>query len=139
VILLDTNVLSALMQRQPDPAVVAWLDGVPPESAWTTSVTVFEVRFGLELLARSRRRRELEAAFARALEEDLERRVAPFDRAAAESAATFARQQRTSGRPVEVRDVQIAGITASRRATLATRNTQHFEGLGLRLVNPWSA
>jgi hypothetical protein len=60
VILLDTNVLSALMQREPGPEVVAWLDAQPPESIWTTSVTVFEVRLGLEILADGQRRRRLE-------------------------------------------------------------------------------
>jgi hypothetical protein len=63
VILLDTNVISALMQREVDPAVVTWLDSQPPESIWTTSITVFEVRFGLEILASGRRRRSLEEAF----------------------------------------------------------------------------
>lgn len=139
MILLDTNVLSALMQGDPDPAVLAWLDGLPAESVWTTSVTVFEVRFGLELLAAGRRRRRLEEAFAKALEDDFEGRVLPFDQSAANSAAVIAAKQRRAGRPVEVRDVQIAGIAAARKATLATRNVRHFEGLGVPMVDPWAA
>lgn len=47
--------------------------------------------------------------------------------------------RRRAGRPVEIRDVQIAGITAARKATLATRNRRHFEGLGINVVDPWSA
>jgi hypothetical protein len=58
VIILDTNVVSELMRRTPDPKVVAWVDRQPAESAWTTSITVFEVRFGLALLMPSRRRRQ---------------------------------------------------------------------------------
>lgn len=139
MILLDTNVISALMQRRPDPAVVGWLDRLPAESVWTTSVTVFEVRFGIELLAACRRRRQLQEAFAKAIEEDFEGRVVPFDRAAAEAAAEIAAVQRRAGRPVEVRDVQIAGIARARKATLATRNVKHFEALALALVDPWSA
>jgi len=139
LILLDTNVLSALMQREPEPRVVRWLDALPPESVWTTSVTVFEVRLGLEILANGRRRRRLEEAFTKALEEDFETRVAVFDRPAAEAAGRIAADRRKVGRPVEIRDVQIAGIAAARKATLATRNLKHFEGLGLNLVDPWSA
>lgn len=138
MILLDTNVLSALMQRQPEMEVVRWLDAQPPESVWTTSITVFEVRFGLELLATGRRRRRLEEAFARALAEDFENRVVDFDRTAAQEAGRIAAERRQAGRPVEIRDVQIAGITAARRATLATRNLRHFEGIGLDLVDPWT-
>lgn len=138
MIVLDTNVLSALMRSEPDPAVVAWLDGQPAESVWTTVITVFEVRFGLEILAAGRRRSQLEDAFAKALAEEFEGRVLPFDQAAAEAAGRIAAERRRAGRPVEIRDTQIAGIVQLRKATLATGNTRHFEGCGLVLVDPWS-
>jgi predicted nucleic acid-binding protein len=138
VILLDTSVLSALMHRKADPVVVAWLDGQPPESIWTTAITVFEIRFGLEILTSGRRRRTLEDAFAKALEEDFDGRILSFDRTAAEAAAAIAATQRRAGRTVEIRDVQIAGIASARKGTLATRNLRHFEGTGIALVDPWS-
>lgn len=127
------------MQREVDPVVVAWLDSQPPESIWTTSITVFEVRFGLEILATGRRRRSLEEAFGKALEEDFEGRIIPFDEAAAQSAGRIAADRRRLGRSIEIRDVQIAGIAAARKAAVATRNLRHFEGLGLELIDPWSA
>jgi len=139
VILLDTNVISALMQRDVDRVVVAWLDSQPPESIWTTSITVFEIRFGLEILASGRRRQSLEEAFQRMIEEDFEGRVVPFDEVAAQSAARIAAVRRRAGRTIEIRDVQIAGIAAARKATIATRNVRHFEGLGPELIDPWSA
>ena len=138
VIVLDTNVLSALMRRKADPVVIAWLDAQPLESIWTTAITVFEIRFGLEILAMGRKRKALEEAFASAIAEDLDGRVLAFDQAAADAAATIAARQRQAGRPVEIRDVQIAGIAAARKAALATRNTRHFEGTEISLVDPWS-
>jgi toxin FitB len=138
VILLDTNVVSALMRREQDDAVVSWLDSQPAESIWTTSVTVFEVRMGLELLVESHRRQQLEAAFTQLVEQDLQKRILTFDVAAANAAGTIAAVQRRAGRTVEIRDVQIAGIAAARKATVATRNIRHFEGLGLDLVDPWA-
>jgi toxin FitB len=138
VILLDTNVISALMQSEVEQAVVAWLDSQPSESIWTTSITVFEVRFGLEILASGRRRRTLEEAFRKTLEEDFEGRIVPFDNAAAHAAGRIAAERRRSGRPIEIRDVQIAGIASARKATIATRNLRHFEGLGPELIDPWS-
>ena len=137
MIVLDTNVISALMRQEADPVVVGWLDRQPPEDVWTTAVSVFEVLFGLELLAAGRRRRRLEDAFTRALEADFEGRVLPFEQTAARQAALIAARQRRAGRPVEIRDVQIAGIVAARRAVLATRNTRHFAGLGITLIDPW--
>lgn len=127
------------MQREADTVVVAWLDTQPPESIWTTSITVFEVRFGLELLAFGRRRRSLEEAFNKMLEEDFEGRVVSFDEAAAQSAGRIAAERRQLGRSIEIRDVQIAGIAVARRAAIATRNVRHFEGLGPALIDPWMA
>lgn len=139
MIVLDTNVLAELMRRDANPAVISWLDGQSPQSVWMTTITVFEIRFGLEILADGRRRRQLEAAFDKALIEDFDGRALSFDQAAAQAAAAIAAQQRREGRPVEIRDVQIAGIVAARKAALATRNTRHFEGLGIPLIDPWNA
>jgi predicted nucleic acid-binding protein len=127
------------MRQEIDPIVVRWLDNQPVESLWITAVTVFEVHFGLELLTQGRRRRRLEIAFARALEEDFEGRILPFERNAARAAALVAARRRQGGRSIEIRDAQIAGIAAARRATLATRNTRHFADLGIALIDPWSA
>lgn len=138
MIVLDTNVLSAVMRREPDAAVIAWLDRQPAESLWITTITVFEIRFGLELLDQGRRRRHLEEAFARALADDFDGRILPFDQAAAQEAGTLAARRRQSGQPVEFRDTQIAGIVTARRATLATRNIRHFQDLSITIVDPWT-
>ena len=138
MIVLDTNVLSALVRREADPAVVAWLDLQPSESVWTTAVTVFEIRFGLELLAAGRRRRQLEDAFSRVLDEDFQGRILPFDHEAAQEAASRAAERRAVGKPVDFRDIEIAGIVSARRATLATRNARHFLDLRIQLVDPWA-
>ena len=138
MIILDTNVLSALMRSAPDLEVVAWLDRQASESLWITSITVFEARFGLALLTSGRRRRALERAFALLLEEDLENRVLDFDVAAATAAAEVAAARQQAGRPVEMRDTQVAGIAIARRATLATRNVRHFADLAVPVIDPWS-
>lgn len=137
MIILDTNVLSALMRAMPDVPVIDWLDHQPPESIWITSVTLFEARFGLNLLPKGRRRQALESAFDRLLEDDLENRVLDFDSAAATAAAVLAAMRQKAGRPVDVRDTQIAGIALARRATLATRNVRHFRDLKVPVVDPW--
>jgi hypothetical protein len=137
VIILDTNVLSALMDSRADPHVVAWLDAQPWDSVWTTAITVFEVRFGLGILPAGARRKRLTADFDRLLAEDLEQRVLDFDAAAATEAASLAAQRSARGRPVDIRDTQIAGIARARRAALATRNVKHFDDAGVILVDPW--
>jgi hypothetical protein len=138
MIILDTNVLSALMHTAPEAPVVAWLDRQPAESVWITSITLFEAYLGLALLPSGRRRRSLEAAFGRLLNEDLENRVLDFDSAAATEAASLAAARQKDGRPVDMRDTQIAGIALARRATLATRNIRHFADLKISIVDPWA-
>ena len=137
MIVLDTNVLSALMQQQPDAQVVVWLDKQAAESIWITTVTLFEARYGLALLASGRRKKVLLERFDQFLQEDLENRVLSFDSQAANLAAQLAAERKARGRPVDMRDTFIAGIALARRATLATRNTRHFDDLSVPVVNPW--
>jgi len=127
------------MQTVPDPSVVKWLDQQPAESVWITSITVFEARLGLALLPSGRRRQALQLAFEQLLAEDLEERVLDFDRPAAQAAADLAAERPRSGRTVDMRDTQIAGIVIARRATLATRNVKHFADLTTEVVNLWEA
>jgi predicted nucleic acid-binding protein len=138
VIILDTNVLSVLMQATPDVRVIEWLDQQAPESIWITSITLFESRLGLALLPEGRRRQALEASFERLLNEDLQNRVLVFDAAAALEAATLAAARQRTGRPVDLRDTQIAGIAAARRASIATRNLRHFQDLTVPVISPWA-
>ena len=101
MIVLDTNVISALMVRERDPTVVAWLDRQPRRSVWTTAITVYEVRSGLEAMPEGRRRQVLELAFAHLLATMLADRALPFDIAAAEVAGKLSAAGRGRGQPME--------------------------------------
>lgn len=138
VILLDTNVLSAVMRDPADEIVTGWLDRQDPVQVWTTAITIFEIRFGLARIAAGRRRTALEAAFESMLRDDLAGRIAAFDRAAADAAGRLAAMREAAGRGVDMRDTQIAGIALSRQAVLATRNRRHFDDLPTGCVDPWA-
>lgn len=137
MIILDTNVLSALMREEPEVPVIEWLDRQAAESIWITSITLFEAHLGIELLPKGKRQRALAAAFDRLMDVDLENRVLDFDAVAAAAAATLAAVRQKAGRSVDIRDTQLAGIALARRATLATRNVRHFQDLNVPLVDPW--
>jgi predicted nucleic acid-binding protein len=123
------------MRHVPDERVVTWLDRQPLTSIWITSVTVLEVRFGLQILAVGRRRALLTAGFEDLLK-SIGQRIATFDAAAAVQASDLMSERHRAGRPVDLRDTMIAGIALAQHATLATRNTAHFEDAGVPLVNP---
>ena len=139
MIVLDTNVVSALMLERPDPQVLAWLDTEPADEIWTTTISVFELRFGIERLPAGRRRNRLDLELARLLQDDLQGRILPFDVDAAREAGRIAAQRERRGATVEFRDTQIAGIAVARQARIATRNARHFRDLGLPVIDPWSA
>lgn len=139
MILLDTNVLSALMRDTPDQEVVRWLDEQPRTSVWTTSITVFEIRFGIRILAAGKKQQLLNEAFSKLIDSLIERRIADFDGAAAEEAADLMAARQKKGLSGELRDTMIAGIAMARHATLATRNTCHFELVSFPVVNPWNS
>jgi predicted nucleic acid-binding protein len=138
MILLDTNVLSALMRQKPDVEVVHWLDRQPRTSVWTTAITVFDVRFGLQVMATGKRRSLLLAAFDRLLMETIEQRIAHFDSSAAQHAADLMAARQKKGHSGDLRDTMIAGITLASHATLATRNVRHFDDISSSVVNPWN-
>ena len=90
MIVLDTNVLSALMTPNLNREPVAWLDRQPAALVWTTAVSIFELRAGIRLLPAGKRRDGLDAALDMMVEQMLAERILPFDYAAAEAAATIA-------------------------------------------------
>lgn len=139
MIILDTNVLSALMRQTPEKRVVTWLDKQPWTSIWTTSVTILEIRFGLQILPAGKRRSLLMQAFETVLIDKLGRRVVPFDTVAAHHAADLMASRHKKGRSGEMRDTMIAGMVLASHATLATRNIPHFEDLSVPVINPWAS
>jgi predicted nucleic acid-binding protein len=138
MIILDTNVLSELMLRAPAERVLNWLDRQPRSSIWTTSVTLFEIRFGLATMPNGKRRIALIQDFEKVLN-SIDRRIAPFEVEAAEHASMLMASRKLKGRPRDDRDTMIAGIVLACRASLATRNTSHFDDLSVQLIDPWAA
>jgi predicted nucleic acid-binding protein len=126
------------MQGVPDRNVVTWLDRQPRVSIWTTSITVLEIRFGLQIMPGGKRRSALIQSFGELLEK-IDHRVALFDVAAAEQAGDLMAFRHKKGRPGDLRDTMIAGIAMAHHATLATRNTAHFEDVSVPLIDPWAS
>jgi toxin FitB len=138
VIILDTNVLSALMRNVPDPQVITWLDRQPQTSIWSTSVTVFEIQLGLQTMSAGKKKVSLSEEFESLLDQ-IDHRIATFDEEAARLAANLASFRQKKGRSGDLRDTMIAGIVLARHATLATRNVTHFTDIGATVINPWTA
>lgn len=137
MIVLDTNVLSELMRRDPDQRVMTWISEQPMAGVFTTTLTQAEIFYGLELLPAGRRREELLAAARPMFDVDLAGRVLPFDTDAARAYPGIAAGRKQAGKPISQVDGQIAAIVDSRGARLATRNVRDFADCGITVVDPW--
>ena len=137
MIILDTNVLSALMRDAPDQSVASWMDRQPQSSIWTNSITILEIQTGLQVMPAGKKRVSLSEDFERLLDR-IEHRIAVFDEQAARLAAELTGLRQKKGRVGELRDTMIAGIVLSHHASLATRNTARFSDISATVVNPWN-
>ena len=139
MLILDTNVISEVMQSVPSPRVLEWWSQHRAADLFTSAITVAEILYGIELLPNGKRHdrllTEAEAMFA----EDFSGHILPFDEESARAFTEIAARRRSQGLPIAEFDAQIAAIVRSHGAVLATRNTADFEGCGLRLVNPWQS
>ena len=138
MLVLDTNVISELMKVSSSPRVLEWWSQQQQGELFTTTLTMAEILYGIEILPKGKRRDGLLAEAEAVFTQDLAGRILPFDEEAARSFPEIAARRRAEGRPIAELDAQIAAVAHSRRAILATRNTPDFEGCGIRLVNPWA-
>ena len=137
MIILDTNIISELTRRVPEPGVTSWLDSLPAGEVGTTAVTAAELLYGVARMPAGRRKTELAAAVRGLLGDEFRDRVLPFDQHCASRYADIVCGRKTFGRPIGVADAQIAAICRTAEATLATRNADDFSGTGIKLINPW--
>jgi toxin FitB len=139
VIVLDTTILSELMQIKPADPVYTWVDAQAETSLCTTSVTQAEILYGIAILPEGGRRAALALVAAQVFEEDFAGRVLPFDDVAADHYADIVASRRRRGRPIDSVDAMIAAIARAAGAQFATRDVNGFADCGLTLINPWKA
>jgi Predicted nucleic acid-binding protein, contains PIN domain len=132
VIVLDTNVISAVMRG--DDAASHFLDEV--EDPWMSVTTITEIAYGLHRLPEGRRRESLDEHWRTILDAWRNRILLITSKIAGLSGAVMAQRERI-GQPVGLADAQIAATCLAHDAAIATGNTRDFEHLGLTIINPW--
>lgn len=138
MIVLDTNVVSELARPQPAPKVVDWVDAQDSADLVITAVTAAEIRAGVALLPTGRRQRQIAERMEALITETFAGYVLAFDVDSSEYYANIVATRTHAGRPISGLDAQIAAVCAQHDGTLATRNTDDFDGLDLNLINPWN-
>lgn len=137
MIVLDTNVITAIMHLEREPGVLAWLDTQQAGQLYLPTPVMFETCYGIAKTDAGRKCRDLERRNSDMMADFFVNRVLPFDSVAAEAAGAIYAMKAFRGRKERLVDIQIAGIAKALNATVATRNVKDFSGMGLNIINPW--
>ena len=137
MILLDTNVVSAVMSATPPERVIRWLNGQETTTLYVSTITIAEIGYGLWILPEGKRRHDLEARFQHFIAAGFEQRVVSFDEEAARIYPRVMGHRRAIGRPLSALDGQIASVARAGRLAVATRNVRDFEECGVEIVDPF--
>jgi len=135
-VVLDTNVVSELVRKRPEPRVQAF---VRAQSDPLISVlTIHEIAYGADRAPDPRRRAKLTAWLA-SIRNEFVGRIIEIDAAIAEHGGRLRVAAANQGALADVIDALIAACAASRGAAIATRNVSHFAPFGVPIIDPWSS
>lgn len=137
MIVLDTNIVSEIIQGSASSPVLTWVLAQDADRLAITAVTVMEVADGIARMQPGRRRDQLAAQWD-LLEGQWLGTFLPMGMQAARMAGAVSARRRGMGRPMSMADACIAGVCLAHEARLATRNMRDFEGIGLALIDPWA-
>lgn len=137
MILLDTNIISEMMKKNPTNKVITWIDRQEVTELFISTITIAEIAYGINALPKGVRRRSIEEAFFKTIDGAFKHRILSFDEAAAHIYGKIMGMRKSLGKPLSVLDGQIAAIALTQEATVATRNIRDFSDCELSLINPF--
>jgi predicted nucleic acid-binding protein len=137
LIILDTNVVSEPLKRDPSATVLKWLDRQSPATLYLTTISQAELFAGVLALPAGKRRTELKRVINNELVSLFANRILPFGENSAEAYAQVVTGANAAGNPIDLADAAIAAIALEHNFILATRNERDFKGTSVKLLNPW--
>lgn len=135
--LIDTNVFSEPTRLRPSRVVTDWADSQPRESLAVSTVSLGEVRKGIDLLEHGTRREKLEWWLKVSIREQFHGRVLAVTKQVALAWGRLAAADQKRGRVLDIADGLLVATAAVHGLTIVTRNERDFEGRGVPVINPW--
>jgi len=136
--LLDTNVVSELRKTNCHVEVQAWADAQLAEDFYLSTITIAEIRYGIERQADADFRRELTAWLERSLRSWFGDRILPVDEDVILEWRRMVDEGRVQGIVFSQPDLFIAATARLHDLCVATRNVADFEPAGVAVFNPWT-
>ncbi|CAN0647132.1 type II toxin-antitoxin system VapC family toxin [Burkholderia cepacia] len=138
MILVDTNVISEPLRREPNAAVIEWLDAQNVETLFLAAISLAEIRLGVAVLPEGRRREWLHQSIEQRVLPLFRGRILPFDDAASKAYVSLRARARAAGVAIAPSDGFIAGTAEANGLIVATRDVTPFEAMGIRVIDPWA-
>ena len=135
---LDTNVISELMARKPNPKVVAWLDSLDPATLCLTVITIGELRKGVEKLPASKRKDDVRNWLETDLLLRFQGKILDITTDVMLVWGELTGRLENEGKPLSAIDSLIAAIVLQQNYSLVTRNDSYFQHTGVKIINPWT-
>jgi predicted nucleic acid-binding protein len=135
--LLDTNVISELIAKQPNESVVEWLDQLDPNTVYLSVITIGEIQKGIEKLTPSKRREAVQEWLETDLLLRFQGRILAITAEVMLVWGKLTGQLEKEGRPITAIDSLIAAIALHGDYCLVTRNEHDFQHIGVKIINPW--
>lgn len=132
--LIDTNVLSELRRKSPNPGVVDWVSMRPASTLYLSVLTLGEIRKGVEVVQQPDRKRILLDWLESDLPTFFTGRILDVD---SRTADRWGRLLAADGRPLPAIDTLLAATALQRNLILVTRNLRDFSFPELEVINPW--
>jgi predicted nucleic acid-binding protein len=137
--LLDTNVLSEIRKRRPHRKVVAFVAAQPLDQLYVSTVTLAEIRFGIELVTDVNRRAELNAWLTHKVRPLFAQRVLEVSEDVLFKWRLLVEEGRKSGHTFSQPDLFIAATALHHGMTVVSRDTREYERAGAPVFNPWTS
>ena len=129
--------VSEPLKRDPNAAVLKWLDRQSPPTLYLTTIGQAELFAGVSALPAGKRRTELQRIINDELVSLFANRILPFGERSAEAYAQVVTAANAAGNPIDFADAAIGAIALEHNFILATRNERDFKGTSVKLLNPW--
>jgi predicted nucleic acid-binding protein len=135
--LLDTNVLSELRRPRPAPQVAAFVAAQPLDLLFVSTVTLAEIRFGIELVADANRRAELNGWLTHKVRPMFDERILPVTEDIMFTWRLLVEEGRKTGHTFSQPDLIIAATGLHHGLTVVTRDTSDYAKTRVALFDPW--
>ena len=134
--LLDTCAISECRKRHPSTSFLKWFNGCDERMLYLSSITLGELRFGIDLLEGGKQKNDLLTWYAQ-LNMSYQGHILSPSVTICERWGALRAERKKSGLPLSMADGLIAATALDQSMAVVTRNIKDFQGLGVELINPW--